>query len=105
MNLDEELAKCETMEDLTGKNGLIQKLVGGMVEKLLEKEMEDHLGYEKHSCTLQTHSWSCITSNAYNFSRMIQYLIEHPLSSSVFFIDIAHCLGEYRTGSLSMFIP
>ncbi|MDJ0652100.1 MAG: transposase, partial [Simkaniaceae bacterium] len=25
------------------------KLVGGMVEKLLEKEMEDHLGYEKHS--------------------------------------------------------
>lgn len=49
MNLDEELEKCETMEDLTGKNGLIQKLVGGMVEKLLEKEMEDHLGYEKHS--------------------------------------------------------
>lgn len=49
MNLDEELAKCETMEDLTGKNGLVQKLVGGMVEKLLEKEMEDHLGYEKHS--------------------------------------------------------
>ena len=49
MNLEEELAKCETMEDLTGKNGLIQKLVGGMVEKLLEKEMKDHLGYEKHS--------------------------------------------------------
>ena len=49
MNLDEELAKCETMEDLTGKNGLVQKLVGGMIEKLLEKEMEDHLGYEKHS--------------------------------------------------------
>lgn len=36
MNLDEELAKCETMEDLTGKNGLIQNLVGGIVEKLLE---------------------------------------------------------------------
>ena len=49
MNLDEELAKCETMEDLTGKNGLVQKLVGGMIEKLLEKEMEDHLGYEKHA--------------------------------------------------------
>jgi len=49
MNLDKELEKCETMEDLTGKNGLIQKLVGGMVEKMLEKEMEDHLGYEKHS--------------------------------------------------------
>lgn len=45
MNLD----KCETMEDLTGQNGLIQKLIGGMVEKMLEKEMEGHLGYEKHS--------------------------------------------------------
>ena len=36
------------MEDLTGKNGLIQKLIGGMVEKMIEKEMEEHLGYEKH---------------------------------------------------------
>ena len=49
MNLDEAVEKCETIEDLIGKNGLIQKLVGGMVEKLLEKEMEDHLGYEKPS--------------------------------------------------------
>ena len=49
MNLDEELDKCKTMEDLTGKNGLIQKLVGGMVEKMLEKEMEEHLGYEKNA--------------------------------------------------------
>jgi len=48
MNLDEELKKCETIEDLTGRNGLIQKLVGGMIETLLEKEMEEHLGYEKH---------------------------------------------------------
>ena len=37
------------MEDLTGQNGLIQKLIGGMVEKMLEKEMEGHLGYEKHA--------------------------------------------------------
>ncbi|MCB1107787.1 MAG: IS256 family transposase [Chlamydiia bacterium] len=37
------------MEDLTGKDGLVQKLVGGMIEKLLEKEMEEHLGYEKHA--------------------------------------------------------
>lgn len=49
MNLDKELEKCKTMEDLTGKNGLIQKLIGGMVEKMLEKEMEEHLGYEKHA--------------------------------------------------------
>ncbi len=41
MNIDKELDKCETMEDLTGKNGLLQKLIGGMVEKMLEKEMEE----------------------------------------------------------------
>jgi len=49
MRLDEELAKCETIDDLTGKSGLVQKLIGGMVEKLLEKEIEVYLGYEKHS--------------------------------------------------------
>ncbi len=51
MNYDfeEELDKCATMEDLTGQNGLIQKLIGGMVEKMLEKEMEGHLGYEEHA--------------------------------------------------------
>ena len=48
-DLEKELYKCETMEDLTGQNGLIQKLIGGMVEKMLEKEMEGHLVYEKHS--------------------------------------------------------
>ncbi len=48
-DLEEELDKCATMEDLTGQNGLIQKLIGGMVEKMLEKEMEGHLGYEKHA--------------------------------------------------------
>ncbi len=37
------------MEDLTGKNGLVKKMIKNMIEHLLEKEMEDHLGYEKHS--------------------------------------------------------
>ena len=47
-DLDAELKHCKTMEDLTGKNGLVQKLVGKMVEKMLEQEMAEHLGYEKH---------------------------------------------------------
>ncbi len=39
------------MEDLIGKNGLVQKLIGGMVEQMLEQELEEHLGYSKHdSC-------------------------------------------------------
>lgn len=37
------------MDDLTGKDGLLQRLLGDMVEKMLEKEMEEHLGYSKNS--------------------------------------------------------
>ena len=48
-DLQAELAKCKTADDLTGKNGLIQRLVGGMLEQILQKEMDEHLGYEKHS--------------------------------------------------------
>lgn len=48
-DLQAELAKCKTAEDLTGKNGLIQRLVGGMLEQMLQKEMDEHLGYKKHS--------------------------------------------------------
>lgn len=44
-----ELAKCKTASDLTGKNGLIQRLLGNMLTQMLEAEMDDHLGYEKHS--------------------------------------------------------
>jgi putative transposase len=48
-DLDAELAKCKTADDLTGKNGLVQKLIGEMLEKLLQNEMDEHLGYNKHS--------------------------------------------------------
>lgn len=49
LDLNAELAKCKTMEDLTGSNGLLKRLIGGMVEKMLEAEMEEHLGYDKHN--------------------------------------------------------
>jgi putative transposase len=49
IDLNAELKKCKTMEDLTGKNGLLQRLLKGMMENLLEQEMQEHLGYEKHS--------------------------------------------------------
>ena len=48
-DLQTELKKCKTMEDLTGKNGLFQKLVGGLVEQMLQQEMDEHLGYQKHA--------------------------------------------------------
>jgi putative transposase len=48
-DLKAELKKCKSADDLTGKNGLLQKLIGGMLEQLLQNEMDEHLGYEKHS--------------------------------------------------------
>lgn len=49
LDLNAELAKCKTIEDLTGSNGLIKRLLGGMIEKMLEAEMDEHLGYDKYS--------------------------------------------------------
>jgi putative transposase len=49
IDLNEELSKCQTMDDLCGKNGLLQRLLGNMVEQMLEKEMDEHIGYEKHA--------------------------------------------------------
>ncbi len=48
-DLKAELKKCKTADDLTGKNGLLQRLIGGILEQLLQNEMDEHLGYEKHS--------------------------------------------------------
>lgn len=48
-NVEEELEKCKTMEDVTGKNGLLKKMLKEMTEQLLEAEMKHHLGYEKYS--------------------------------------------------------
>ena len=48
-DLQAELAKCKTTEGLMGKNGLVQRLVGDMLKQMLQKEMDEHLGYEKHS--------------------------------------------------------
>lgn len=48
MNLNEELAKCGTMEDLVGKNGLMQRFFGGIIQQFLEAEMDEHLSRERY---------------------------------------------------------
>ena len=48
INFDKELSKCKNMEDLVGKNGLMQRLFGGIIQQFLEAEMEEHLGREKY---------------------------------------------------------
>lgn len=48
IDLKKELSKCKSMEDLVGKNGLMQRLFGGIIQQFLEGEMEEHLGREKY---------------------------------------------------------
>lgn len=47
--LDELLKDYKTPEDLLGKNGLIKQLTKDLIERALEAELTDHLGYEKHA--------------------------------------------------------
>ncbi len=49
IDLNKELAKCKTMDDLCGKDGLMQRLLGSMIENMLQKEMDEQIGYQKHS--------------------------------------------------------
>lgn len=59
-DLNAELKKCKTAEDLLGKNGLIKKLTKSLIEKMLDEEMSQHLGYEKYNADSKS------TSNSRN---------------------------------------
>ena len=48
-NIQDELAKCKTMEDISGKSGLLKRMLKEMTEQVLQAEMTEHLGYDKHS--------------------------------------------------------
>lgn len=43
-----EVKKCKTIDDVMGKDGLIQRLVKDVLENILEGEMEEHLGRNKY---------------------------------------------------------
>ena len=47
-NYQEALLQCKTMEDITGKDGLVQKIVKDAVEHILGQELEDYIS-EKNS--------------------------------------------------------
>lgn len=47
--LREEFAKAKTYEDLMGRDGVIKQLLKRSLETMLEAELTEHLGYEKHS--------------------------------------------------------
>lgn len=47
--LDEILKNSKDPSEIFGKDGIIKKLTGALVERALEAELTDHLGYEKHN--------------------------------------------------------
>lgn len=47
--LDALLKECKNPEDILGEDGLLKQLTKALVERALEGEMTDHLGYPKHS--------------------------------------------------------
>jgi putative transposase len=47
--LQKDISKARTYEDLMGKDGAIKKLLKNALEEMLEQEMDEHLGYEKYS--------------------------------------------------------
>ena len=47
--IDELLKEYNSPEDILGEGGLLKQLTKSLVERALEGEMTDHLGYSKHS--------------------------------------------------------
>ncbi len=47
--LDELLKEVENPEELFGKDGLLKELTARLVERVLDAELTDHLGYDKHN--------------------------------------------------------
>jgi putative transposase len=46
--LDELLQDGKSAEELLGQNGLLKQMTGRLLERMLEGELTDYLGYEKH---------------------------------------------------------
>ena len=46
--IDRLLVEYKKPEDIIGENGLLKQLTKAVLERALQAEMTDHLGYEKH---------------------------------------------------------
>ena len=44
----------QTTEDLLGEGGVVKQLAARLLERVLEAEMTDHLGYKKHDPELHS---------------------------------------------------
>jgi len=49
--IQEELAKVESMDDFFGRDGIFARLFSETMEQMLDAELSDHLGYEKYEAS------------------------------------------------------
>lgn len=52
--LQADIEKSKSTDDLMGKDGAIKKLVKGLLEEMLAGELSGHLGYDKHDKAAKT---------------------------------------------------
>ncbi|MBD3329165.1 hypothetical protein GF357_01585 [Candidatus Dojkabacteria bacterium] len=45
----QEMGKAKSINGFYGKDGIFAKLFSKTIEQMLQAEMDDHLGYPKHS--------------------------------------------------------
>ena len=47
--LDDLLKECKTPDDIVGQNGLLKELSKALIERAMQQELTQHLGYERHA--------------------------------------------------------
>ena len=47
--IDELFKECSDPREILAEGGLLKQLTRALIERCLETEMEDHLGYPKHT--------------------------------------------------------
>ena len=81
-----------TKDELTGKDGLLRQLTSRFYERILNAEMDEHLGYKKHD-NAGDHSGN--SRNGYSEKPVT--LDDNSRASSVFMQQISPChCSSYR---------
>lgn len=67
---NEEVKRCKTIDDVLGKNGLVQRLVKDVLENILEAEMDEHLGRDKYQRQTEVDSEDRNYRNGYSHKNL-----------------------------------
>jgi putative transposase len=60
--IDKLLADYKKPEDIIGENGLLKQLTKALLERAMQAEMTDHLGYAKHDTRPATTAATRVTA-------------------------------------------